>query len=92
MIRTWKNRGLQELFTKGKSRKIDARFAKRLLPRLDQLDAAETVDDMNAQGFYLHQLSGDRKGTWAIRVSGAWRLTFRIEKGDAYDVDFEQYH
>ncbi len=47
---------------------------------------------MDFAGYYLHQLSGARAGTWAISVSGAWRLTFKFEKGDAYDVDFEQYH
>jgi proteic killer suppression protein len=47
---------------------------------------------MNLPGFGLHQLKGDRKGTWSIAVSGNWRITFRFQGADALDVDFEDYH
>lgn len=60
--------------------------------RLDRLNAAAVVEDMDLPGFHLYQLKGDRKGTWSIRVSGNWRITFRFESGDAYDVDLEDYH
>jgi proteic killer suppression protein len=43
-------------------------------------------------GFGLHGLRGDRKGTWAVVVNKNWRITFRFEGGNAYDVDFEDYH
>ncbi|MHA1158405.1 MAG: type II toxin-antitoxin system RelE/ParE family toxin [Alphaproteobacteria bacterium] len=94
MIRGWKNKALQELFRTGKSRKINRRFVDRIIVRLDRLHAAQTVRDMDATGFDLHQLKGQRRGTWSVSVSGAWRLTFRFDerKGEAYDVDFEQYH
>ena len=47
---------------------------------------------MNLPGWKLHQLKGARKGTWAVSVSGNWRITFRFEGGDAYDVELEDYH
>lgn len=47
---------------------------------------------MNLPGLYLHEFKGKRKGTWAVRVSGNWRITFRFEGEDAVDVDYEDYH
>ena len=42
--------------------------------------------------YNLHPLIGDRKGTWSVRVSGNWRVTFRFEGEDIRDVDYEDYH
>ena len=59
---------------------------------LGRLDAAVTIDDMNVPGFGLHRLSGDLKGFWSVTVSRNWRIVFRFEEGDAFDVDFLDYH
>jgi proteic killer suppression protein len=59
---------------------------------LDRLDAVVRPEDMNIPGFKFHQLSGDRKGTYAVTVSGNWRITFRFDGKDAVDVDLEDYH
>ena len=59
---------------------------------LDRLDTSVAIGDMNLPGFRLHQLHGQRAGTWATSVTGNWRLTFRFEGGDAFDVDYEDYH
>lgn len=48
--------------------------------------------DMNLPGLYLHELKGERRGTWTVRVSGNWRITFKFEGEDAVDVDYEDYH
>lgn len=48
--------------------------------------------DMDLPGLHLHELKGDRKGTWAVSVSGNWRVTFRFEGKDATEVDYEDYH
>ena len=48
--------------------------------------------EMDLPGLQLHQLTGNRRGTWAVRVSGNWRLTFRFEDGEAVDVNLEDYH
>ncbi len=47
---------------------------------------------MNQPTFRLHPLKGNRKGVWAVTVRANWRVTFRFEDGDAYDVDLEDYH
>jgi proteic killer suppression protein len=59
---------------------------------LDRLDATGEVRDMDLPGYRLHPLRGRRAGSWATTVSGNWRLTFRFEGEDAFDVDFEDYH
>ena len=60
--------------------------------RLDYLDAATTISDLDLPGYKLHQLKGDRKGVWSIHVSGNWRLTFTFRDGEAFDVALEDYH
>jgi proteic killer suppression protein len=47
---------------------------------------------MALPGLNLHQLGGDRKGTWAVSVSGNWRMTFKFVGKDAHAVDYEDYH
>jgi len=47
---------------------------------------------MDLSGLNLHELKGGRKGTWSVKVSGNWRVTFKLEKGDAFDVNYEDYH
>ena len=52
----------------------------------------QNIRDMNFPGSNLHKLSGDREGFWSVSVSGNWRVIFRFEDGDAYDVDYLDYH
>ncbi|MDO8703404.1 MAG: type II toxin-antitoxin system RelE/ParE family toxin [Sulfuricaulis sp.] len=59
---------------------------------LDRLDAASGPQDMNLPGFGFHLLKGDRKGVYAIDVSGNWRITWRSGPDGAYDVNLEDYH
>ncbi len=92
MIQTFKNKRLQTLFARGNARGISADLAARLLRRLDVLNAATTIVDLNLPGYRLHQLKGNRRGTWSITVSGNWRLTFLFRAGNAYDIDLEDYH
>jgi toxin HigB-1 len=93
-IKTLVSKGLEDLFFTGRSHRVGAEYHKRLILMLDTLDAATCVEDLrNARGF--HALAGSRTGTFAMSVSGNWRLTFRFEqgdKGDVLDVDFEDYH
>jgi toxin HigB-1 len=56
------------------------------------IDAATTIDEIRIPGYNLHQLKGDRQGTWSIKLSGNWRVTFRFEDGNAQDLDIEDYH
>jgi proteic killer suppression protein len=92
MIKTFRHKGLKQLFEIGKSRTVAADLRRRLLRQLDVLNSATRPADMNLPGNRLHEMKGERKGTWSVTVSGNWRLTFRFRDVDAYDVDLEDYH
>ena len=92
MIKTFRHKGLAELLSSGKTRHIDARMHKRILVRLDALDAATQPEDMNVPGFDFHALHGFNPVRYTVHVNGPWCITFAFEGGDAYAVDFEQYH
>jgi len=93
-IKNFTHKGVEEVFFTGRSRTIGAEFHKRMSLILDALAGATDVKDIaGARGF--HALRGARAGTYAMWLSGNWRLTFRFEhgnKGDILDVDFEDYH
>lgn len=59
---------------------------------LDRLDAAVKPEDMNIPGYTFHPLLGDRKGTYAVTVTGNWRITYKFDGEDAIDVNLEDYH
>jgi proteic killer suppression protein len=92
MIKKFLHRGLERFFSKGDYRGIPSQFANRLERMLDRLDAALKPNDMNLPGYKFHQLKGARKGSYAVTVSGNWRLTFGFEGEDAVNVDLEDYH
>ena len=71
---------------------IRPEHANRLERILDRLNAAGNIKDMNYPGSYLHQLSGDKKGQYAVKVSGNWRVFFEFIEGEAYVVDYDDYH
>lgn len=92
MITGFRHKGLERFFLKGTKSGIQAQHAKRLRLILGRLHASMGPKDMNLPGLYLHELSGSRRATWSVRVSGNWRVTFRLHGGDAVDVDYEDYH
>ncbi|MGH2508823.1 MAG: type II toxin-antitoxin system RelE/ParE family toxin [Ktedonobacteraceae bacterium] len=92
MIRSFKHKGLATFFTSGNTAGIQAAHAKRLRLVLGRLNAASLVKDMNLPGLRLHELTGNRRGTWSVTVNGNWRVTFRFEDGDADVVNYEDYH
>lgn len=92
MIRSFRHRGLALFFTRNDYRGIPAQFAARLERMLDRLDAAQQPQDMALPGYRFHALKGGRSGTYAVSVSGNWRLTFRFEGEHATRVDLEDYH
>lgn len=63
----------------------------RIIRRLDAMNAAESVDELDVPGFGMHKLRG-KPPRIAITVNGPWRITFEWKDGDAYEVDLEQYH
>ena len=92
MIKTFRNRSLAALFETGKSAKIDVRMHRRVLVRLDVLNDAETIDDLNLPGYRFHPLRGFDPTRYSIHVNGPWCLTFEFNEGHAHQVDYEQYH
>ena len=92
MIKGFKHKGLERYFTKSERKGIDAKHAERIRRVLDRLDAAVKPEDMNLPGFGFHGLKGDRKGTYAVSVSGNWRITFQFQGQDAMGVNLEDYH
>ena len=92
MIRTFRNKALAELFETGLSAKIDVKMRKRILLRLDRLDAAQRPEDMNLPGFDFHALNGFNPTRYTVHVNGPWCITFEFDGQDAVRVDFEQYH
>ena len=92
MIKSFKHKGLRKFYESGTTTGIQAKHAKRLRMQLAALDTAEVIDDMDISGFSLHPLKGKMLGRWAISVSGNWRLTFEFRDGNAYILDYEDYH
>ena len=60
--------------------------------KLDQLEAASSLTELDLPGNHLEALKGDRKGQWAMTVNDRWRICFEFRKGDAYDVEIVDYH
>ena len=92
MIRTFKHKGLQTFFEHGTLVKIKASHAKRLRLILAKLNTSTSVNDMNFPGSNLHPLRGEMQGFWAVDVNGNWRIIFRFEEEDVYQVDCVDYH
>lgn len=92
MIQSFRHKGLHQLFETGSASGVQPHHAKRLRMQLAALDTAQTVDDMDIAGFALHALKGELRGRWAISVNGNWRLTFEFRDGNAFVLDYEDYH
>ena len=92
VIKSFKHKGLETFFTTGSKAGITATHAIKISDRLAFLHAANSVEDMDKPGYRLHELKGDRAGQWAVDVSKNWRIVFEFLDGDAYIVNYEDYH
>lgn len=91
MIKTFRNKALANLWSGARS-SIDARMHKRILTRLHVLNEAAVAADMNLPGYDFHALHGFQPTRYTVHVNGPWCITFEFQGGDAYRLDFEQYH
>ena len=91
MIKSFKHKGLFELFEAGRTRRVRPDLQSRCLRRLEALDQAEILTDLNVPGFKFHGLHGVPK-RYSIHVNGPWCITFEWKEGEALRVDLEQYH
>lgn len=92
MIKALRHKGLKKFYETGVSSGIKTTHITRLRMQLLALDTARQIEDMDIPGFKLHPLRGKLKGRWSISVSGNWRITFEFRDGNAYVLDYEDYH
>jgi len=92
VIKSFRNRALKRLVENDDRSGISPQHAKKIILILNALESATRVSDMALPGFGLHQLKGEYAGHHAVSVSGNWRIRFRFENGDAYEVDYLDYH
>ena len=92
MIKSFKHKGLRPYYETGSTKGIQAKHSVKLRMQLVALDTAFEIDDLDIPGYKLHSLKGERKGTWSISVSENWRLTFEFVDGNAYLLNYEDYH
>lgn len=92
MIKDYADSATRQFAERGKSSfsGLDARKAQLRLQMLDAAGALDQIPPLASIG--LHKLGGDRKGQWAMKISGPWRLCFRFEAGHAYAVEIVDYH
>ena len=91
-ITGFRHKGLERFLATSAKPGIQAKHADRLRLILGRLKVATSARDMDLPGLDLHELRGPRKGTWAVKVSGNWRVTFAYAGRDVERVDYEDYH
>lgn len=96
MIRTFVDETTRDIWN-GVNSKAARRIPRELWPnvrrKLDQIDAVMRLDDLTVPpGNRLHALGADRRGFHAVRVNDQYRIVFRFEGGDAFDVECTDYH
>ena len=93
MIRSFKSRELEALFSRHPARRLGPDVQRSALRKLRMLNRAETLQDLRVPpANHLEALKGDRQGQHSIRINDRWRICFRWEQGDVYDVEIVDYH
>jgi proteic killer suppression protein len=92
VIRSFRHKGLRQLYEENQPRLIRPDLVTRVSEIITFLDQVTRPQGMNLPAYRLHPLKGDRQGFWAVTVRANWRITFRFEDGDAWDVDLVDYH
>ena len=92
MIKSFKHKGLKRYFETGNTSGIQTKHERKIRMQLAAIDTAIEIDDLNLPGFKLHPLKGNRDGIWSITVNGNWRITFEFIDGNAYILNYEDYH
>lgn len=92
MFQSFRHKGLRQFYRVGNKAGIQSQHEKRIRLILARLDAAREPKDMSLPGLRLHPMTGRLDGFWAVDVSGNWRIVFRFDGHDVYDVDYLDYH
>lgn len=93
MIKTFADKATAAIFSGLMVKKLPPSISKRAREKLDMLHRVRTLNDLRAPpANRLEALAGNRKGFWSIRINDQWRVCFRFENGDAFDVEIVDYH
>ena len=95
MIKKFRHKGLKRFFDNPRytdKRGISADISDRLIVILDALDTIENAKEMDIAGLYFHRLKGQHRGEFSVRVTGNWRITWRMDGNDVVDINLEDYH
>ena len=92
MIRNFKHRGLKRLYERGDRSGIRPDLLDTVEDILARLDEADTPQGLDLPGYHLHPLKGDWSGFWSVTVRANWRVIFRFQGADAFDVELIDYH
>jgi proteic killer suppression protein len=92
MIKSFRHKGLKLLFEEDDGKKLPADMLLRIRIILSTLHAAQDIEGMNLPTFRLHPLKGGLKDFYAVTVRANWRIIFSFEGGNAFNVDFVDYH
>ncbi len=92
-IRAFRHKGLRRLYETGDSRGVPSTLRVRIIDILAIIEAAPNVSRLGTfPGLRLHRLKGDLAAYWSLSVSGNWRIIFRVESGEVFDLDLLDYH
>ena len=92
MIRSFRHRGLKRFYERDDRSLIAPSLRDRVEVMLAQLDVADSPAAMRLPGYRLHALKGKLRGFWSVTARANWRIIFRFEDGDVYDVELIDYH
>jgi toxin HigB-1 len=93
VIKTFNNDETQKIYHRQRSRKLPSDIQQVALRKLRMINNSVTINDLRVPpANRLEKLSGNRAGQWSIRINDQWRVCFRWEGSDAYDVEIADYH
>jgi proteic killer suppression protein len=92
MIVSSRHKGLKQLFERGNRRGVNPQHVEKIENILGVLDIAQKIEDVDVHSFRLHPLTGDLKGFWSVTVRANWRVVFRFENANVFEVDLLDYH
>ena len=91
MIRSCRQKDVQLLLDRKFSRRLQG-IEKAARIRLELLEAATSLRDLELPGLRLEALKGDREGQHSIRINDQFRICFEWRDGDAHNVEIVDYH
>ena len=92
MIKSFVHKGLKKYYETGNTSGIQAKHKRKLRMQLAAIDTAHQIQDIGLPGYKLHSLKGNKNEIWSITVNGNWRITFKFIDGNAYILNYEDYH